>query len=57
VSGFAYFWLIHRGATMGDWAQPMFTKLVLWMPFVLGWVWHASRLRSKIEYTGLGRMP
>jgi len=51
VSGFAYFWLIHRGATMGDWTQPTATKLVLWMPFLLGWIWHASRLRREIDNT------
>jgi len=49
MSGFVYFWLHHRQAIYGDWTQSVPLKLLLWMPFILGFWWHernAWRLRK-----------
>ena len=52
LSAFAYFWIWHIHAMTGRWETTLAIRLLIWGPFVVGWVWwmlHAGRAARAVS--------
>jgi alpha-1,6-mannosyltransferase len=48
VSGFVYFWLQHTNVVSGVWEQSIYERMLLWVPFFLGWIFFLARERKEL---------
>jgi hypothetical protein len=44
LSGFTYFWIWQTVAQTGEWTQTPFERLLLWAPFVIGFIAYERKL-------------
>ncbi|MEM9215400.1 MAG: hypothetical protein AAGD25_13765 [Cyanobacteria bacterium P01_F01_bin.150] len=50
MSAFVYFVLQHRIALDGPWQLTATERVILWCPFILGWLWSVWKNKADISY-------
>jgi len=49
LSAFAYFWIWHIHEMTGRWETTLTVRLLIWGPFVVGWVWWLLLARRRVK--------